>query len=120
MHLTKSNVESYAWLNYHNPQIYSGDEFFEDMRAFFYVKKLLSRYKRGESYNHHLALNHIITLGNLFGVEPSVNLLYFHTPKDCHPYLNTFFRFLSVLPILPESNEEVKFDDGIQKFLEQL
>lgn len=112
MKLNKNNVVDFAWQNYHNPQIFNGDEFFEDCKLFFYVKKLLSRYKKGESYNHHLTLNHIITLTNLFGVHPAVDLLYFYVPTDCHPTLNSFFTFLNILP-----DPGAAKDPGVTEFL---
>lgn len=117
MKLNKNNVVDYAWKHYHNPQIFNGDEFFDDMKIFFYVKKLLTRYKKGESYNHHLTLNHVITLTNLFGVHPAVELLIYYTPTECQPALNSFFRYLS---ILPRTEQEVKFDAGVDAFLENL
>lgn len=115
--LNKYNVDQFAWQRYHNIQMFNGDEFFEDMKTFFYVKKLLTRYKKGESENHHLTLNHIITLNNLFGPEATRMLLRYYIPKDCHSTLNAFFSFLS---ILPENEANVKLDGKVTKFLKSL
>ena len=42
-----------------------------------------------------LILNHIISLSNVFGVEPTVNMLYYKIDKDHHDVLNAFLVFLS-------------------------
>jgi hypothetical protein len=115
--LNKDSVRKYAWRHYKNDQMFNGDEFDEDMRIFFYIKKLMTRYKKGESDNHHLTLNHIITLNNLFGAEATNKLLHFYVPKEFQPQLNSFLRFLS---ILPENDGGVKCDSSIDKFLKGL
>lgn len=115
--LTKDTAVDYAWKHYKNPQVFNGDEFYEDMRLIFYIKKLLTRYRKGESKNHHLTLNHVITLNNLFGPEATRSLLRFHIPSDCHPALNSFLSFIS---IIPETDLDVKVDQSILDFLRKL
>ena len=117
MILTKDNVIQYAWNNYANPQAYHGDEFFEDMKIFSFIKKLLTRYRKGDDVNHHLTLNHIITVINLFGAHASRDLLHYYIPEASHQSLNSFLLYLS---IIPEPKEDVNYDAGILEFLETL
>ena len=126
---TKEEALKYALHHYRNHQMFSNDEFYEDCKTFFYIKKLLTRYKKGESQNHHLTLNHIITLSNLFGPVPARTLLRYHIPKECHGYLNAFLSFLNILPksetstgetIIPRSEENVNVDQDILDYLRKI
>lgn len=105
--LTKETAFDYAREHYSNPQLFHNEEFEEDMKIFYYCKKLLTRYQKGDSVAHHLTLNHIITLVNLFGTVATVDLLRYFIPKNCHECLNSFFFYLS---ILPANEENVKMD----------
>lgn len=114
--LTKHNALDYAKRHYNNQQLFHNEEFEEDFRAIFYVKKLLTRYANGEETSHHLTLNHIITICNLFGPIATVNLLRFHINEKHHTALNSFFLFLS---ILPPSEKKVKLDLHVLEYLKR-
>ena len=43
--LDDSNFMLYAASNYDNPQCYDTDEFYDDLKRFKYLKRLLNRYK---------------------------------------------------------------------------
>ena len=42
-----------------------------------------------------MILNHIIFLSNVFGVEATINMLWFKVEKENHQILNSFFVFLN-------------------------
>lgn len=92
-------------------------EFHNDMKIFQYVKKLLRRYKKGSNFNHHLTLNHIITLGNLFGVKATRKMLYFYVDDDCREALDAFLLFLNMIP---QEELKSKVDDTVLTYLEAL
>jgi len=46
-----------------------------------------------------LLLNHIISLSNVFGVEATVNMLWFKIDKKDHDILNAFFVYLNYVDL---------------------
>ena len=52
--------------HYKNPQGDSEKEFYEDMKRFKYIKRLLRKYKDSKELKERLILNHIIVLNNVF------------------------------------------------------
>lgn len=73
-------------------------EFEEDMKRFKYIKRLIKKYKLTGKAKTRLILNHIIILGNVFGVEPTVRMLFYKTEQDDWPILKTFLLFLNYMP----------------------
>jgi hypothetical protein len=45
-----------------------------------------------------LILNHIIILGNVFGIEATVKMLFFKLEEDDYDVLKTFLLFLNYMP----------------------
>ena len=74
--LTPDNWLLFAIKNYDNPLSVTYDDFEEDLQKFKYIKRLLRRYDTTGELKHHLILNHIITLYNVFNVAASLNTLY--------------------------------------------
>ena len=73
--LTESNLLLYAAKHYYNPRFSDIDEFYEDLKRFKYVKRLVNRYLDDKDLSERLILNHLIVIFNAFGIEPSVNML---------------------------------------------
>ena len=67
--LNEENFTLFAIKHYDNPQCTSTEEFYEDIRRFRYLKRLLKRYLNSGELRERLILNHLIVLSNLFGVE---------------------------------------------------
>ena len=65
--LDDSNFMLYAAANYDNPQLYDTDEFYDDLKRFKYLKRLLKTYLNSGVLKLHLILNHLIVLFNVFG-----------------------------------------------------
>jgi hypothetical protein len=93
--LNEENFTLFAIRHYDNPQCTSTEEFYEDIRRFRYLKRLLKRYVKTGELRERLILNHLIVLSNLFGVENSIKMLEFKiepefwsTLKTCLLYLN--------------------------------
>ena len=72
--LTESNL-LYAAKHYYNPRFSDIDEFYEDLKRFKYVKRLVNRYLDDKDLAERLILNHLIVIFNAFGIEPSINML---------------------------------------------
>ena len=60
--LNEDNYVLFAIKHYDNPQAATKEDFFEDMRRFKYIKRLLKKYHKGTEVKLSLLLNHIICL----------------------------------------------------------
>lgn len=65
-------------------------EFEHDCHRIKYVKKLLRKYKKTGEIRERLILNHIIILGNVFGVEHSIRMLFLKIAPEDWDVLKTF------------------------------
>lgn len=110
--LDESNFVLYAAKYYDNPQCYDTAEFYEDLKRFKYVKRLINRYvKRGE-LKERLILNHVIALNNLFGPHATVNMLFLKLEGMEH-CVKPFLSFLSILPDMVEVKGKNVYTAGI-------
>ena len=70
MHFSELNDDNhmiFAIKHYNNPQAVTQEDFFDDMKKFKYIKRLLKKYKKSGVLRTHLLINHFITIYNLFG-----------------------------------------------------
>ena len=95
--LSDDNFLIYAMKAYDRPNCIMS-EFEEDLSRIKYVKRLIKRYKTTGELKERLILNHIIILSNVFGVEPSVRMLFFKLDKEDYDVLKTFLLFLNFMP----------------------
>jgi len=92
--LTESNLLIYAAKHYYNPKFIDADEFFEDLKKFKYVKRLLNRYYETGNLSERLILNHLIVIFNVFGIEASLKILELKLEERYWPQLKPFLIFL--------------------------
>lgn len=97
MQLTKDNLTLYAAQNYQNPRCIDSEEFFEDLKKFKYVKRLLNRYRDTDVLSERLILNHLIVIFNVFGIEAGLNILELKIELDHWSTLKPFLIFLKVI-----------------------
>ena len=64
--ITSDNVTMFAIKYYDNPQCEGEKEFYDDMKKFKYIKRLLRKYNDSGVLKERLLLNHIIVLNNLY------------------------------------------------------
>jgi hypothetical protein len=95
--LDDSNFLLYAAKYYDNPQCYDTEEFYEDLKRFKYIKRLINRYIRRGDLKERLILNHIIALNNVFGPHATAKMLFMKLEGMEH-CLKPFLTFLSILP----------------------
>jgi hypothetical protein len=109
--LNESNYIMFAIKHYENPQAVTQDDFYEDMKRFKWIKRLLKRYKTTGVLKSHLLLNHFIILYNVFG-EATTPLLFFKIDKELWPVIKTFVVYLDRLPEYPKSIlHDIKMDE---------
>ena len=116
--ITNDNVIMFAIKHYDNPQCEGEREFYDDMKRFKYIKRLLRKYKDTDILKERLLLNHIIILNNLFGAEACVTLLLFKIQREYWGTLKSFLLFLNI--IRDDELREVKEDIGVLGILEKL
>jgi len=102
MKLTVNNFNLYAAKNYTNSDCIDEDEFFEDLKRFKYIKRLLNRYRSSGELSERLILNHLIVLLNVFGNEPTIEMLGLKIELNHWPALKPFLIYLRAL-----KNDEV-------------
>ena len=116
--ITPANWLMYALHNYDNPQCESEEEFYEDIKRFKYLKRLLKKYNETGNLKERLILNHIIVLQNVFGVEAACVLLLYKIDEQYWPILKTVLKHLDYL--YPHELNDVQVDENIKKLLEEL
>lgn len=95
--LDSSNFLIYAMKSYTSPNCVI-DEFQEDIKKVKYIKRLIKRYRDTGELKERLILNHIILLGNVFGIRAAVRILFYKVNPGDYGILKPFLLYLSYLP----------------------
>lgn len=109
--LTEENFIMYAVKNYDNPSCKGMDEFYDDLKRFKYIKRLLRKHNVGKELKERLILNHIIVLGNLFGIEATTKMLFFKLEQKFWPQVKTFLVFLNYMPMKVIVSKDIEILD---------
>ena len=105
--LDPSNFLLYAAKHYDNPQCFDTIEFYEDLKKFKYIKRLINRYIEDGDLKERLILNHIVVLFNLFGVYATIRMLF----VKCEGLESYLAPFLIALNSLPEKVENIGLEN---------
>ena len=116
--ITLDNVIMFAIKHYDNPQCEGEKEFYDDMKRFKYIKRLLRKHKDTGVLKERLLLNHIIVLNNLFGAEACVTLLLFKIQGEYWETLKSFLLFLNM--IRDDELKNIKEDNKVLEILGKL
>lgn len=92
--LTEENLFLYAAKHYYKPQFSDIEEFYEDLKRFKYIKRLVNRYLDHDELGDRLILNHLIVIFNSFGIEASLNMLELKLDDKHWPVIKPFLIFL--------------------------
>lgn len=92
--LDDGNFLLFAARNYYKPNVIDAEEFYEDLKRFKYLKRLIHRYEETGILSERLVLNHIIIIFNTFGIAPSLKMLEFKFEQHYWPVLKPFLIFL--------------------------
>ena len=95
--LTEKNLFLYAAKHYKNPKFSDIDDFYEDLKRFKYIKRLLNRYLETDELPERLILNHLIVVFNVFGIEAALNILEFKLDDSHWPVIKPFLIFLNYI-----------------------
>lgn len=116
--LTDSTLLLYAAKHYYNPQFSDEEEFFEDLKRFKYVKRLVNRYLETGEFPHRLLLNHIIIIFNVFGIEASLSILELRLDEKHWPVIKPILVYLSY--IRNDQYTGIEMDQHVIDFLRKL
>jgi uncharacterized radical SAM superfamily protein len=95
--LDDTNFLLYAAKHYDNPECFETLEFYDDLKKFKYLKRLLNRYKESRDLKERLVLNHVVVILNLFGDEAAVRMLFFKLLN----YKDELYTILSYMRRMP-------------------
>ena len=113
--LTEENLLLYAAKHYYKPQFSDIEEFYEDLKRFKYIKRLVNRYLDNGELGERLILNHLIVIFNSFGIEAGLNMLDLKLDDRHWPVIKPFLIFLKYI----ESNQYIGIDMD-QEVIERL
>ena len=116
--ITNDNIMMFAIKHYDNPQCEGEKEFYDDMKRFKYIKRLLRKHKDTGVIKERLLLNHIIVLNNLFGAEACVTLLLFKIQREYWETLKSFLLFLNILRA--DELDDIKQNQEVLEILRKL
>jgi len=95
--LTEDNLFLYAAKHYYNPQFSDIEEFYDDLKRFKYIKRLVNRYLENGELAERLILNHLIVVFNSFGVEATLNILELKLDDKHWSIVKPFLIFLKYI-----------------------
>lgn len=95
--LNEENLFLYAAKHYRNPQFSDIEEFYEDLKRFKYIKRLLNRYIDQGELAERLILNHVIVVFNSFGIEAALSILDLKLLDKHWPIIKPFLVYLKYI-----------------------
>ena len=116
--LTEKNLFLYAAKHYKNPKFSDIDDFYEDLKRFKYIKRLLNRYIESDELSERLILNHLIVVFNMFGIEAALEILNLKLEDKHWPVMKPFLVFLKY--ITNEQYTGITMDPNIIEVLRKI
>ncbi len=101
--LNEANAMLYAAKHYDNPGCSDVVEFYDDLKRFKYIKRLINKYRDTGVLKDRLILNHIILIYNVFGQEAGTRLIFLKLSE----YYCEIIPFLEILNCLPERVHQI-------------
>ena len=95
--LNDDNLFLYAAKHYYNPKFSDVEEFYEDLKRFKYIKRLVNRYLDNGELAERLILNHLIVVFNAFGAEAMLNILELKLDDKHWPVVKPFLIFINYI-----------------------
>ena len=75
--LNEDNYVMFAIKHYENPHAVTQDDFYEDLKRFKWIKRLLKRYQTTDLLKSHLIIHHFLHFTNVF--DNTTTTLFFIT-----------------------------------------
>ena len=118
--LNDNNYLLFAVKYYDNPQSVTKEDFYEDLKRFKWIKRLLKKYKTTGELNAHLLINHFIVLYNIFG-DAATPLLFYKIDYEFWNIVKTFIVYLGRLPDCPKTKiHDIGIDENCLEHLRKI
>ena len=109
----------FAAKNYYKPSGHvDQEEFYDDLKRFKYVKRLLNRYLETDKISERLLLNHFIVIFNVFGQYAGLKLVVNKLDEKHLSAVKSFLLFLNYLK--PNQLTHVNADEYIAEILRKI
>ena len=95
--LTENNLILFAAQNYRKPNFSDIEEFYEDLKRFKYVKRLINRYLEHDELAERLIFNHIIIICNSFTIPGALKILELKLQDKHWPIIKPFLIYLNYI-----------------------
>ena len=95
--LDEENFLLYAVKNYYNPTCIDADEFYQDLKRFKYIKRLITRYEESDVLSTNLVLNHLIVIFNVFGYDSGLKMIEYQLSESQLLIIKPFLIYLKVI-----------------------
>ena len=116
--LDEENFILYAARNYYRPRGIDAEEFFDDLKRFKYIKRLVNRHYRGGDLKERLVLNHITIIMNVFGPNAGLKMLEFKVGLEHWSVIKPFLLFLHAIHF--DDYPEVEMDEQVLEKLRNI
>lgn len=118
--LNDNNYLLFAIKHYENPHSVTKEDFFDDLKKFKLIKKILKKYLNDNKMNSKLLINHFLMLYNVFG-EATTPLLFYKIERDYWSLIKTTIIYLGRFPEYPKTDLHIiPVDIDFLKILKQL
>lgn len=118
--LNEDNYILFAIKHYENPQAVTKEDFFDDLKRFKLIKKLLKKYLVDTKVNSRLLINHFLILYNVFG-EATTPLLFYKIDSDYWSLVKTAIIYLGRFPEYPKTElHSIPVDINFLRILKEL
>lgn len=112
--LNENTFVLYAAKHYENPHCHSTDEFYEDLRRFIQIKKMLTKYRKSGEIKERLFVNHIICIFNIFKPFAASKMIFYKAGEDYYPHIKAVLKHIERCPKMMLINGKVVDTDTIQ------
>lgn len=92
--LLEEDLVRFAAKHYYSPHGIDPEEFYDDLKRFKYIKRLLNRYIESGNLAERLILNHLIVVFNVFGIYGALKILGLKLDDKHWPVIKPFLIFL--------------------------
>lgn len=118
--LNEDNFIIFAIKHYENPQAVTEEDFYDDMKRFKWIKRLLKKYKVNGEMNIHLLINHLLVLYNIFG-DAATPLLFYKIDSEYWSFIKTLILYLGRFPDYPKTKlHDIPIDIDCLSYLNKL
>lgn len=96
--LLEEDLVKFAAKHYYSPKgKIDPEEFYDDLKRFKYIKRLLNRYIETGNLSERLILNHTIVIFNVFGNYAAIRLLGLKFSNEHWVVMKPFLQYLNYI-----------------------